>query len=165
MVSKESFRVGDFVVYPAHGVGKLKEIEKYDLCGTVVELLVIEFSRDHMVLKLPKQKADSSGLRPVCGKEEMDAALSSLKKATNKKKSMWNRRAQEYESKINSGEVGSLADVIRELHRDGEVGDQSYSERQIYQLAFDRFVRELSIVEEVDEETASQKVHEMLHVA
>ncbi|MDR1207818.1 MAG: CarD family transcriptional regulator, partial [Holosporales bacterium] len=90
MDSKCSFRVGDFVVYPAHGVGKLKEIETYDLCGTTVELLVIEFSRDHMVLKLPKQKADSSGLRPVCGKEEMKAALLSLKKAATKKKSMWN---------------------------------------------------------------------------
>jgi CarD family transcriptional regulator len=165
MALANSFHVGDFVVYPAHGVGKLIQIEEYDLGGTIVELLVIEFSRDHMVLKLPKQKAKSSGLRPVCTKDEIGAALTSLSTKTSKKKCMWNRRAQEYESKINSGEVGSIAEVIRELHRDQYAGEQSYSERQIYQLALDRFVRELSVVEDLDEEVASQKVQEILNAA
>ncbi|MDR1907787.1 MAG: CarD family transcriptional regulator [Holosporales bacterium] len=165
MISKESITIGDFVVYPAHGVGKLIDIEEHDICGTNVELFVIEFTKDHMVLKLPLQKACSSGLRPICGKEEMDLALESLGTKSRKKKAMWNRRAQEYESKINSGKISSLADVIRELHTPQDAGDQSYSERQIYQIALDRFVRELCIVEEVDEGTASKKVQEMLGVA
>ncbi|MDR1597535.1 MAG: CarD family transcriptional regulator [Holosporales bacterium] len=164
IVSRDSFAVGDFVVYPAHGVGKLVDIEIHDICDTSVELFVIEFAKDHMILKLPIQKACASGLRPICNKDEMQSALGLLGTRSRKKKTMWNRRAQEYEEKINSGSIISLADVIRELHSD-QIVDQSYSERQIYQLAMDRFVRELSLVDDVDESTASKKVQEMLSVA
>lgn len=165
MKSKNSFKIDDFVVYPAHGVGRLINIEEHDICGTIVEFFVIEFNKDHMVLKLPTQKAYSSGLRPICEKQEMESALESLSTKAKKKKAMWSRRAQEYEAKINSGNVGNLAEVIRELYTCQTIGDQSYSERQIYQIALDRFVRELSIVENINEEEASCKIQEILSVA
>jgi CarD family transcriptional regulator len=165
MVSMDDFSIGDFVVYPAHGVGKLIDKETHDIGDTVVELFVIEFSKDHMVLKIPVQKACSSGLRLVCEKTEMDSALESLVIKSKKKKIIWSRRAQEYETKINSGDIMGLADVIRELHVGHTAGTQSYSERLIYQTALDRFIRELSIVEDVNEDEATKKVHELLNVA
>ena len=165
MKSGNSFKTGDFVVYPAHGVGKLVNVEEHDICGTAVELFVIEFNKDHMVLKLPIQKAYSAGLRHVCDRQEMKSALESLSTRVKKKKAMWSRRAQEYETKINSGNVGNLAEVIRELYTCQTVGDQSYSERQIYQIALDRFTRELSIVEDIGEEEASCRIQDMLKVA
>lgn len=165
MENKAAFQAGDFVVYPAHGVGRLVGIETHDIGGTSVELFVIEFDKDHMVLRLPTQKAAAAGLRGVVEKEEMAKALEMLESKVKKKKLMWSRRAQEYEAKINSGSVASLADVIRELHCSDENADQSYSERQIYQTAMERFVRELSIIENIDEETASGKVRAHLVVA
>jgi CarD family transcriptional regulator len=165
MVLRDDFNIGDFVVYPAHGVGKLIDIEIHDICDTTVELFVIEFNKDHMVLKIPVQKACSSGLRLVCCKTEMETALESLGIKSKKKKVIWSRRAQEYESKINSGDIMGLADVIRELHSGHSDGTQSYSERLIYQTALDRFIRELSIVEEVNEDEATKKVHGLLNVA
>jgi CarD family transcriptional regulator len=162
MASKDSFKIGDFVVYPAHGVGRIISIGNHDVCGTEVELFVIDFRSDHMTLKLPVQKACSSGLRHVCGKEEMESALEALSTKSKKKKIVWSRRAQEYETKINSGSVCSLADVIRELHSCQVAGDQSYSERQIYKIAMDRFIKELSIVEDIAEDEAFDKVRNIL---
>jgi CarD family transcriptional regulator len=159
------FDVGTFVVYPAHGVGKVVSVGEYDICGAMVDLFVIEFTKDRMVLKLPVKKALSAGLRPICAKKEMDDALRVLSKKTARKKLVWSRRSQEYENKINSGYIGHLADVIRELHFCLVTGEQSYSERQIYQTALDRFIRELSIVENIDEESASNKVLDFLNVA
>ncbi len=163
--SERTFQVGDFVVYPSHGVGKMQGIEEHEICGTKVELFVIEFNKDHMTLKLPIQKAFSSGLRHVCDKKEMDEALASLATKLKKKKALWSRRAQEYETKINSGKIGSLAEVIRELYTCQTSGEQSYSERQIYQMALDRFARELSVVENIGEDEASDLIQSKLSVA
>lgn len=165
METKESFKVGEFVVYPAHGVGRLINIEVHEVGDVQVELFVIEFEKDHMVLRLPIKKAQAAGLRRVAEKQEMYEALGLLSTKTKKKKAMWSRRAQEYEAKINSGSVACLADVIRELYSCQVSGDQSYSERQIYQTAMERFVRELSIVDDIDENTASEKVQDFLSVA
>lgn len=165
METKIKFNVGDFVVYPAHGVGKLVNIEIHEIGETKVELFVIEFDKDHMILRLPVKKARSAGLRPVVNKGEMLEALSVLAVKSKKKKAMWSRRAQEYEAKINSGLIYSLADVIRELHCCQTSREQSYSERQIYQTALERFVREFSIVENMNEEKASEKISEILNVA
>ena len=165
MTKNNLFKAGDFVVYPAHGVGKLIDVEEHEVGDSKISLYVIEFDKDHMTLRLPVGKAAAAGLRGISDKDEMLAALKMLSVKTKRKKTMWSRRAQEYEAKINSGNVGSLADVIRELHVSQVAGEQSYSERQIYQTAIERFVRELSIVEDIDEELASSKVKEFLDVA
>jgi CarD family transcriptional regulator len=159
------FKVGDFVVYPAHGVGKITEVGAHEICGADVELFVIEFKKDHMILKLPVQRAFSAGLRHICQKDEMADALEILASKSKKKKILWSRRAQEYEAKINSGCISGLADVIRELHVCQLAGEQSYSERQIYQLALDRFVKELAIVENIEEDEAINMVQKVLDVA
>lgn len=160
-----TFQKGDYVVYPSHGVGKLLGTEEHEICGTTLEFFVVEFDKDHMILKLPVKKACSAGLRHVCGIEEMDVAVESLSSRIKKKKALWSRRAQEYESKINSGNIDRLAEVIRELYTCQATGEQSYSERQIFQTAFDRFVREMSIVKNIGEDEASALVQERLSVA
>lgn len=159
------FKAGDFVVYPAHGVGKLTSIEKQTYDGITVELLVVSFERDRMVLRLPKEKAEKVGLRPISSKTVMGEVLESMKQKGKIRRVMWSRRAQEYETKINSGNLFSLAEVIRDLYKNTEKADQSYSERQIYQLAVDRFIRELSVVEQIDENAATEMMTSFLKVA
>ncbi|MDR0632634.1 MAG: CarD family transcriptional regulator [Holosporales bacterium] len=159
------FNIGDFVVYPAHGVGKLVDIEEHDVGSVKIKLYVITFDKAHMTLRLPIDKAVAAGLRGISAKDEMVSALQMLSVKTKKKKVMWSRRAQEYETKINSGNIEHLADVIRELYVYQLNKDQSYSERQIYQTALDRLARELSIVENIDEEAAIGRIQSFLSVA
>jgi CarD family transcriptional regulator len=165
MASDVVFKVGEFVVYPAHGVGKLIDVEEHDVGGVKIKLYVITFDKDHMTLRLPVDKAIAAGLRGISEKDEMVSALKMLSVKTKRKKVMWSRRAQEYETKINSGNIEHLADVIRELYIYQLNKDQSYSERQIYQTALDRFARELSIVENIDEEAAIGRIQSFLSVA
>lgn len=153
-MSKEVFKVGACVVYPAHGVGKLIGCEDHTISGHKLELLVISFEKDKMVLRLPKEKAEKVGLRPLSSLEEMGNALKMLSVKTKPRRVMWSRRAQEYETKINSGSPAAIAEVIRDLYRRSSDSEQSYSERQIYQAAVERFTRELSAVEGVDEKKA-----------
>ncbi|MCX7338494.1 MAG: CarD family transcriptional regulator [Alphaproteobacteria bacterium] len=159
------FDVGDFVVYPAHGVGKLMGSEKHEVSGFEIELLVISFEKERMTLRLPVAKASAAGLRPLSTKESMLKALESLALRTKQKRTMWSRRAQEYENKINSGDPCSIAEVIRDLYRSQKEADQSYSERQIYQAAIDRLAREFAAVEQIDEMVAVQKMEEILRAA
>jgi len=159
------FKEGDYVVYPAHGVGKLTGIERHTIGGSEMELFVILFEKDRMTLRLPKAKADAAGLRPIATKEYMREAVEILKLKTRSKRSMWSRRAQEYEAKINSGDPVNLASVLRELYRSQKESDQSYSERQIYQQAMERFVREYAIVQNVDEQKAIEHIESVLDVA
>lgn len=162
MLSIEQIKVGDFVVYPAHGVGKLINKEMTEIAGHKIELLVINFEKDRMTLRLPVGKAKSAGLRPVSSKNNMDEALQSLTIKTRARRTMWSRRAQEYENKINSGDPKSIAEVVRELFRPQPDVDQSYSERQIYQAAIDRLARELAAVEAIDEPAAIKKMEDIL---
>lgn len=164
-MAARNFKVGDYVVYPAHGVGKLIGCESHDIAGAQLELLVINFDKDKMVLRLPKEKAENAGLRPLSTKTEMDEALKMLSVRTKPRRVMWSRRAQEYETKINSGMPGSIAEVIRDLYRRSNDNEQSYSERQIYQAAVERFVRELSVVEDLDEKSAIEKMEISLRAA
>jgi CarD family transcriptional regulator len=164
-MAAKNFKVGEYVVYPAHGVGKLIGCESHNIAGTTLELLVINFEKDKMVLRLPKEKAQNAGLRALSTKKEMDEALKMLSVRTKPRRVMWSRRAQEYESKINSGLPGSIAEVIRDLYRRSNDTEQSYSERQIYQAAVERFVRELSAVEQLDEKAAIEKMEGSLRVA
>ena len=168
-VSRETnevgFGVSDFVVYPTHGVGKITGIENQEIAGQKLRLLIIQFEKDRMTLRVPVNKAKGSGLRRLSTRKEMQTALTTLKGRSRAKRTMWSRRAQEYEAKINSGDPRSIAEVVRDLHRNAGQPDQSFSERQMYQAALDRLVREFAAVERITEETATQRLEAMLKAA
>ncbi len=164
MASNE-FKVNDQVVYPAHGVGTLIAREKRIVGGHDVELLVINFEKEKMILRLPVSKAKNAGLRKLSTKDSIKEALDSLTIRTRPKRTMWSRRAQEYETKINSGLPTHIAEVLRDLYRRNSESEQSYSERQIYQVAMDRFAREVAAVEKIDETKAIEKVEKHLSAA
>jgi CarD family transcriptional regulator len=159
------FLTGDFVVYPSHGVGKILSLENQQIAGYDLKVFVISFEKDRMTLRLPVGKARSAGLRRLSTPTEMKAALAKLRGRTRAKRTMWSRRAQEYEAKINSGDPASIAEVVRDLYRNAGQADQSYSERQIFQAAMDRLVREFAAVEKIDEATATKKLEELLQAA
>jgi CarD family transcriptional regulator len=156
------FKVGDHVVYPTHGVGLIQEIQAQEIAGHKLELFVISFERDRMTLKVPVVKVATSGLRKLSSRKHMEAALATLKGRARVKRTMWSRRAQEYEAKINSGDPIAIAEVVRDLHRNVGQPDQSFSERQIYEAARDRLAAELAAVERVDVAQATQKLENLL---
>ena len=158
----QGFRANDFVVYPAHGVGKIVTIEEQEVAGMTLELFVISFEKDKMTLRVPTAKASSVGMRSLSSPDLVDEALKTLKGKAKVKRAMWSRRAQEYEQKINSGDLISIAEVVRDLHRAEDQPDQSYSERQLYEAALERLTREVAAVERLDETNASQKVGAVL---
>ncbi len=160
--AKLPFAVDDYVVYPTHGVGKITGIEKQEISGINLELFVVEFDKDRMVLRVPLAKAEGSGMRKLSTPQKMTNALATLKGRARIKRTMWSRRAQEYELKINSGDPVSIAEVIRDLHRSANQPEQSYSERQIYEAALERLARELAAVERIDEDAATERLEEML---
>ena len=162
---KVSFASGDLVVYPTHGVGKITAIETQEIAGHTLSVIVVLFDKDRMTLRVPLAKAKGSGLRRLSSHKEMDAALAKLRGRSRAKRTMWSRRAQEYEQKINSGDPGSIAEVVRDLYRNVGQPEQSYSERQIYQAALDRLVREFAAVEKIDEDTATRRLEQMLSAA
>jgi len=165
MAVKSGFTKGDFVVYPTHGVGRITGVETQEIAGQRLRLFVIGFDKEKMILRVPVTKAESSGLRKLSTRKIMDNALTTLKGRSRVKRTMWSRRAQEYEAKINSGDPVSIAEVVRDLHRNAGQPDQSYSERQIYQAALDRLVRELAAVEKIDEMAATEKLETLLEAA
>ena len=165
MSARATFKKNDWVVYPTHGVGKVTGIEDQEIEGSTLKLLVIRFDKDRMTLRVPLNKASDSGLRKLSSKDEMKTALKTLKGRSRVRRTMWSRRAQEYEAKINSGDPVSIAEVVRDLHRSAGQPDQSYSERQIYQAALDRLAREFAAVENIDEDSAAQKLEAMLQAA
>jgi CarD family transcriptional regulator len=162
MSDKIGFAEGDYVVYPSHGVGKILGIETQEISGYRLSVFVVHFDKDRMTLRVPVTKAQNSGLRRLSTQKEMQLALGRLKGRSKAKRTMWSRRAQEYEAKINSGDPASIAEVVRDLYRNVGQPEQSYSERQIYQAALDRLVREFAAVERIDEMTAVQRVEQML---
>jgi CarD family transcriptional regulator len=159
------FVTGDYVVYPTHGVGRIDAIETQSIAGMELRLIVIRFDKEKMTLRVPIEKAKASGLRKLSSRQQMDVALTTLKGRSRTSRAMWSRRAQEYEAKINSGDPVSIAEVLRDLHRNAGQPDQSYSERQIYEAALDRLARELAAVEKTDREAAMQRLEEMLKAA
>ena len=156
------FSVGDHVVYPAHGVGSIQGVETQEVAGMALEVYIITFDHEKMTLRVPTGKARSSGLRPLAAGDIVNRALTTLKGRARVKRTMWSRRAQEYEAKINSGDLISIAEVVRDLHRNAGQPDQSYSERQIYEAALDRLARELAAVERIDKDVATQKLNSVL---
>ena len=165
MGKKAEFSAGDFVVYPTHGVGKIVGIEEQEIYGHELQLFVIKFETEKMTLRVPIEKAKVAGLRRLSSRQQMELALSTLRGRSRVNRAMWSRRAQEYAAKINSGDPISIAEVVRDLHRHGGQPDQSYSERQIYESALERLVRELAAVEKIDRNAATQRLEEMLQAA
>ncbi|MCP4923995.1 MAG: CarD family transcriptional regulator [bacterium] len=161
-MKKPAFQSGDFVVYPAHGVGHVSAVESHEVAGQSLDMFVIKFNEDRMTLRLPVAKALTAGLRSLSSKKEMDGALKTLKTQGRVRRTMWSRRAQEYEAKINSGNPGSVAEVVRDLHRNADQAEQSYSERQLYQAALCRLSKELAAIEITSPEQASIKIEKFL---
>ncbi len=165
MTKKSDFKTGDFVVYPTHGVGLIKGTETQVVAGTELDLLVIDFEQDRMTLRIPVGKARTSGLRRLSSRKQMDVALQKLKGRAKVRRTMWSRRAQEYEAKINSGDPVSIAEVVRDLRRSSNQADQSYSERQMYQAALDRLAREFAKIEQIDETAAVDRLEKLMDAA
>ncbi|RMF09617.1 MAG: CarD family transcriptional regulator [Alphaproteobacteria bacterium] len=159
------FQKGDYIVYPKHGVGRIMDIEVQEISGMQLELYVIRFEQERMTLRVPTAKAKNLGMRKLANQETMKAALQTLKGRARIKRTMWSRRAQEYEAKINSGDLISIAEVVRDLHRAEDQPEQSYSERQIYESALARLAREVAAVEKIEEQAAVKRVEEVLRAA
>lgn len=154
----EIFKEGDYVVYPTHGVGKVDRIAVEEIAGHTLELICITFDENRMTLRVPTTKARTAGLRKLTSKKSFDEVLAVLKGRARIKRTMWSRRAQEYEAKINSGDPSAIAEVVRDLHRNAGQPDQSFSERQIYESALDRLAAEYAALEQVDKPTAIEKL-------
>jgi len=148
------FSIGDHVVYPAHGVGQIQGIETQEVAGLSLEVYVITFDHEKMTLRVPTRKAKTAGLRALAAGDVVTQALTTLKGRARVKRTMWSRRAQEYEAKINSGDLISIAEVVRDLHRSDSQPEQSYSERQLYESALDRMAREVAAIERIDRDAA-----------
>jgi CarD family transcriptional regulator len=159
---KLEFKANDHVVYPTHGVGRIVKVEEQEVAGTKLELFVITFDKDKMTLRVPTMKAKAVGMRKLSSPDTVATALNTLKGRARIKRTMWSRRAQEYEAKINSGDLVSIAEVVRDLHRASGQPEQSYSERQLYEAALARMAREVAVVEKTDEPTAVKRVEGML---
>lgn len=162
MTNNLEFSRNEFVVYPSHGVGKISSIETEEVAGIEMEMFVINFEKDKMTLRVPTQKAGSVGMRALSSPDVVVKALTTLKGKARVKRAMWSRRAQEYEQKINSGDLISISEVIRDLHRNDEQREQSYSERQLYEAALERLIREVAAVDGVDESQSKIKIDAVL---
>lgn len=160
-----SFKTGDHVVYPVHGVGLVEGVETQTIGGMEISLYTIKFDKDRMRLKLPVQKAESSGLRKLATTDRLKKALETLEGRSRIKRTMWSRRAQEYEAKINSGDPVSIAEVLRDLKRSNDDTEQSYSERQIYQNALERLAREVAAIRKIGEPEATLQLESFLTTA
>ena len=156
------FETNEYVVYPTHGVGRIVAIEEQEIAGCKLELFVINFEKDKMTLRVPTSKSQSAGMRKLSDDAVLARALDTLRGRARVKRTMWSRRAQEYEQKINSGDLITIAEVVRDLYRSDSQPEQSYSERQLYEAALDRMAREIAAAQDVDESIAIQRVAEAL---
>ena len=159
---KLDFRIDQFVVYPAHGVGKITAVEQQEVAGTSLELFVVLFEKDKMTLRVPTYKAIEVGMRALASPDVVAYAMATLRGKAKVKRAMWSRRAQEYEQKINSGDLIAIAEVVRDLHRADDQREQSYSERQLYEAAIERLIREIAVVNVADEAMAAEEINAVL---
>ena len=162
---RQGFKTGEAVVYPAHGVGRITAIEEQEIAGFKLELFVVSFDKDKMVLRVPTAKAASVGMRKLADADQIQKALDTLTGRARIKRTMWSRRAQEYEAKINSGDLISIAEVVRDLYRADNQPEQSYSERQLFESAMDRMAREVAAIESIDRDSAVAMLTKSLNKA
>ena len=162
LTQRQGFKTNEFVVYPAHGVGQILAIEEQEIAGARLELFVINFMKDKMTLRVPTAKVANVGMRKLSEPALVKRALETLKGRARIKRTMWSRRAQEYEAKINSGDIVAIAEVVRDLFRSDSQPEQSYSERQLYEAALDRLSREIAVVQHVTETEAVKEIEGQL---
>ena len=162
LTQRQGFKTNEFVVYPAHGVGQILAIEEQEIAGAKLELFVINFIKDKMTLRVPTSKIANVGMRKLSDPALVKKALETLKGRARIKRTMWSRRAQEYEAKINSGDIVAIAEVVRDLYRSESQPEQSYSERQLYEAALDRLSREIAVVQHVTETEAVKEIEAQL---
>jgi CarD family transcriptional regulator len=155
---RQGFKTNEFIVYPAHGVGQIMAIEEQEVAGAKLELFVISFIKDKMTLRVPTAKIAAVGMRKLSEPAMVKRALDTLKGRARIKRTMWSRRAQEYEAKINSGDIVAIAEVVRDLYRSESQPEQSYSERQLYEAALDRLSREIAAVQRITETEAVKEI-------
>ena len=159
---RQGFKTNEFIVYPAHGVGQIISIEEQEVAGCKLELFVINFVKDKMTLRVPTAKITTVGMRKLAEPPIVKRALDTLKGRARIKRTMWSRRAQEYEAKINSGNIVAISEVVRDLFRSDTQPEQSYSERQLYETALDRLAREISAVQRITETEAVKEIEAAL---
>ena len=157
---RHGFKINELIVYRSQGVGRIVGIEEQEIAGMSLELFVIQFEKDKMTMRVPTGKLQS--MRKLADDNIVKRAMDTLKGKARVKRTMWSRRAQEYEAKINSGDLISIAEVVRDLYRSEAQPEQSYSERQLYEAALDRMAREIAAVEKLDERGAIQRITEVL---
>jgi CarD family transcriptional regulator len=162
LTHRQGFKTNEFVVYPAHGVGQILAIEEQEIAGARLELFVINFIKDKMTLRVPTAKVANVGMRKLSDPVLVKKALETLKGRARVKRTMWSRRAQEYEAKINSGDIVAIAEVVRDLYRSDSQPEQSYSERQLYEAALDRLSREIAVVQHSTETEAVKEIEGQL---
>jgi CarD family transcriptional regulator len=162
LTQRQGFKTNEFVVYPAHGVGQILAIEEQEIAGAKLELFVINFIKDKMTLRVPTAKVANVGMRKLSDPALVKRALETLKGRARVKRTMWSRRAQEYEAKINSGDIVAIAEVVRDLYRSESQPEQSYSERQLYEAALDRLSREIAVVQHSTETEAVKEIEGQL---
>ena len=160
---KDGFLPDQYVVYPSHGVGKVIEIEKREIAGQMLEMYVIEFEKEKMTQRVPVGKIKENGVRKVSTKNQLKEIFEILTGKAKIRRTMWSRRAQEYEAKINSGDIKLLAEVVRDLFRSDSQPEQSYSERQLYEASRERLAREVAVIEKTDEQKAIEKMETILN--
>ncbi len=160
--AKATYKVGCHVVYPTHGVGKIMSEESQMIGDVELKMLVISFEKDKMTLRVPVHRASAAGLRPISSGDQMKKMFETLRSKAKVSRGMWSRRAQEYEAKINSGSVISVAEVVRDLHQNVDLSERSYSERMIYESALARLVGELAAAEGTDHKAATDKLMKLL---
>lgn len=160
--TRQGFKTSEFIVYPAHGVGQIVSIEEQEVAGFKLELFVITFAKDKMTLRVPTAKIAQVGMRKLSEAPVVAKAMTVLTGRARIKRTMWSRRAQEYEAKINSGDLIAIAEVVRDLYRSETQPEQSYSERQLYEQALDRMARELAAVEKYTEAEAVKAIEAQL---
>ena len=162
VTQRQGFKANEFVVYPAHGVGQILAIEEQEIAGAKLELFVINFMKDKMTLRVPTAKVANVGMRKLSEPALVKKALETLKGRARVKRTMWSRRAQDYEAKINSGDIVAIAEVVRDLYRSESQPEQSYSERQLYEAALDRLSREIAVVQHSTETEAVKEIESQL---
>lgn len=161
-VQRQGFKTGEFIVYPAHGVGQIDSIEEQEVAGYSLELFVINFAQDKLTLRVPTAKVESAGMRKLSDETRIAKSLKTVQGRARIKRTMWSRRAQEYEAKINSGDIVYIAEVVRDLFRSENQPEQSYSERQLYEAALDRMAREISVVNKISSTEAVAEIEKNL---
>ena len=164
-IQRHGFKTGAFVVYPAHGVGQITNLEEQEVAGFMLELFVINFEQDKLTLRVPVAKVTSAGMRKLADEETVNKALKTVRGRARVKRTMWSRRAQEYEAKINSGSLISISEVVRDLFRSENQPEQSYSERQLYEAALERMSREISVVNKISGTEAIALIEKNLALA